>query len=349
MQAIDMEATVQVASRKITESQVIFLVWAAPTFGSVRSRLLARELQMPAPVYLYSTRWKGAWTAPLRYMFHGMQTLRLLFQKRPRVVIVQSPPSFAVLFVALYCKMTNSRYVIDAHSDAFQRGIWTCPQWLYDRITRGAALSLVTDEFFRSMIEKKGGRVMVLRDPVATTPLSPIQRQEQFSVTVVNTFARDEPLEAVLQAAAGLPDVRFSITGKLSRANPDLLRQAPSNAVFTDFLPDEAYYRLLRSSDAVMSLTTRDHTLQCGACEALSLERPIITSAWPLLQEYFCRGTVHVDNTAAGIRQGIESLKQDYNRYEAEVVELRKMRRQEWQQQTAELADLILGIKSAPV
>lgn len=342
-----MQAIARVASRKITENQVMFLVWAAPTFGSGRSRLLAKELQMPAPSYLYSNRWKGAWTAPLRYVFHGIQTLRLLFQKRPRVVIVQSPPSFAVLFVALYCKLTNSRYIIDAHSDAFQRGIWTRPEWLYDRITRNATLTLVTDNFFRTMIEQKGGRVMVLRDPVVLAPLSPVQRPEQFSVTVVNTFARDEPLEAVLQAAADLPEVRFSITGKRSRANPDLLRQASSNVVFTDFLPDEAYFQLLRSSHAVMSLTTRDHTLQCGACEALSLQRPIITSNWPLLREYFSRGTVHVDNTPAGIRQGIESLKQDYNRYEAEVAELRQMRRQESQHQTAELADLILGRKPA--
>jgi glycosyltransferase involved in cell wall biosynthesis len=336
-----MEAITPVARRKITEGEVIFLVWAAPTFGSGRSRLLAKELQMPAPIHFYFTRWKGAWTAPLRYVVHGVQTLRLLFQKRPRVVIVQSPPSFAVLFVALYCKMTNSRYVIDAHSDAFQRGIWTRPTWLYDWVTRNAALTLVTDHFFRTMIEQKGGQAMVLRDPVESTPLSPVQRKEQFSVTVVNTFARDEPLDAVLQAAADLPDVRFSVTGKRSRANPDLLQQAPSNVVFTDFLPDEAYYQLLRSSHAVMSLTTRDHTLQCGACEALSLERPIITSDWPLLREYFCRGTVHVDNTPDGIRRGIESLKQDYKRYEEGVVELRQMRRQEWQQQSAELADLI--------
>ncbi len=336
-----MEGTAQVASRKMEESRVIFLVWAAPTFGSGRSRLLANELQMPAPIYFYSTRWKGAWTAPLRYAIHSVRTLRLLFQKRPRVVIVQSPPSFAVLFVALYCKLTNSRYIIDAHSDAFQRSIWTRPQWLYDRITRAAMLTLVTDNFFRTMIEKKGGRARVLRDPVVSVPLLPIQRPEQFSVTVVNTFARDEPLEAVLEAAASLPEVCFSITGKRSRANPDLLRQAPSNVVFTDFLPDEDYFRLLRSSHAVMSLTTRDHTLQCGACEALSLERPIITSNWPLLQEYFCRGTVHVDNTPAGIRQGIQSLKQDYSQYEAEIAELRQMRRNESQQKTAELADLI--------
>lgn len=336
-----MEAIVQTIRPKIDERQALFIVWSAPTQGSSRSRLLAKEIEMANPIYLYSTSWKGPLSAPLRYIIQGARTLPLLFQKRPRVVLVQSPPSFAVLFVALYCALTGSRYIIDAHSDAFQRSIWTRPKWLYDKITRGALLTLVTDEFFRTAIEQKGGRAMVLRDPVALAPLSPIRKPEQFSVTVVNTFARDEPLEAVLQAAASMPDVHFSITGKRSRANPDLLRHVSSNVVFTDFLPDEAYYQLLRSSHAVMSLTTRDHTLQCGACEALSLERPIITSDWPLLREYFCNGTVHVDNSADGIRQGIEALKRDYGRYEAEVVELRQMRRQEWQQKTAELVDLI--------
>ena len=336
-----MEATLQTAVPRIDERRALFIVWATPTQGSPRSRLLARDLQMTSPTYLYSTTLKGPLSAPFRYVIQGVQTLRLLFQKRPRMVLVQSPPSFAVLFVALYCTLTGSQYIVDAHSGAFQRGIWTRPKWLYDTITRRAALTLVTDDFFRSMIEKKGGRAMVLRDPVAVAPLLPTQKQEQFSITVVNTFASDEPLEAVLVAAASLPEVRFAITGKRSRANPYLLSRATGNVVFTDFLPDEAYQQLLRSSHAVMSLTTRNHTLQCGACEALSLERPIITSNWPLLQEYFCRGTVHVDNTPDGIRLGIEALKRDYSRYEREVVELRQLRRQQWQEQIAELAELI--------
>jgi len=245
------------------------------------------------------------------------------------------------MFVALYCALTRGRYLIDAHSDAFQRSIWARPKWLYDRIIRGAALTLVTDEVFATLIEQIGGRAMVLRDPVASPPLPSVERHGQFGVTVVNSFDRDEPLEAVLRAAAVLPEVRFSITGMRSRGNPDLLRQAPDNVIFTDFLPDDDYFQLLRSSHAVMSLTTRDHTLQCGACEALSLERPIITSNWPLLREYFSQGTVHVDNTADGIRLGVEDLQRDYARYEAEVVELRQMRRQEFQRQTAELAEVI--------
>jgi glycosyltransferase involved in cell wall biosynthesis len=343
-----MEATSQVTSREITESRVIFLVWAAPTFGSSRSKFLTKELEIPTPVFFYSTRWKAAWTAPLRYTIQGIQTLHFLFQKRPRVVIVQSPPSFAVLFVALYCAMTGSRYIIDAHSGAFQREIWKRPAWLYNRITRRAAATLVTDKHFREQIEQIGGKAILLR---TLAPLPPAIRdtpheksnssEEEFTVTVVNSFSPDEPLNEIMRAAHMLPHVRFQVTGNRARADPALWKNAPRNVVFTDYLPRDDYERLLRSSHAVMSLTTRDHTFQCGASEALAMERPVITSNWPLLREYFSQGTVHVENTIDGIRQGIERMRHEHDRFEKEIVELHAIRRKEWLQQTAELADLI--------
>ena len=33
--------------------------------------------------------------------------------------------------------------------------------------------------------------------------------------------------------------------------------------------------------DGILALTTHDHTMQRGACEAVSLGVPIITSDWP--------------------------------------------------------------------
>ena len=55
----------------------------------------------------------------------------LLFRRRPKIVFVQSPPSFAVLFVYLYCALTDSRFVVDAHSAAFLYAAWRRPEFLY--------------------------------------------------------------------------------------------------------------------------------------------------------------------------------------------------------------------------
>jgi hypothetical protein len=81
--------------------------------------------------------------------------------------------------------------------------------------------------------------------------------------------------------------------------------------------------------------------LQWGACEAISLGKPVITSDWPFLKEYFHKGTVHVDNSIEGIYQGVVQLRQEWERYDQEAKELRQERQLEWAQKQAELMRMI--------
>jgi glycosyltransferase involved in cell wall biosynthesis len=326
---------------KDVSGKVIFLVWAAPSLGSSRSRLLAQELGIEAPVYLSAGKQRSDANAPLRFLIQGWQTLRLLFRRKPKVILVQSPPSFSVWFAALYCVLTGNHFIVDAHSDAFQRLRWLRPEFVYRWLARRALVTIVTDHYFEAIIHKWGGEVLVLRDPVAVHHPGIFPLNGGPSVTFVNTFNGDEPLEEVLKAAADLPQVEFYITGRAKPEHQALTQSAPANVRFTGYLPNEQYYGLLQGSQIVMSLTTRDHTLQCGACEALSLSRPIITSDWPLLREYFSQGTVHVDNSHAGIRLGVERVLEDYTRYEQEISRLRQQRRQEWEIQIGQLAERI--------
>ncbi|MDX1521187.1 MAG: glycosyltransferase, partial [Anaerolineae bacterium] len=137
------------------------------------------------------------------------------------------------------------------------------------------------------------------------------------------------------------PGVHFYITGKLKPGNADIVSQAPANAHFTDFLSNDDYYRLLNTANAVMCLTTRNHTMQRGACEALSLGKPIITSDWPLLRAYFNKGTMHVDNSAEGIRQGIIDLLDNIEAYEHGIKDLQVDQQKEWQKKIGVIVDLI--------
>ena len=117
--------------------------------------------------------------------------------------------------------------------------------------------------------------------------------------------------------------------------------EVPANVRFTGFLPTDAYYALMASSHAVMCLTTRNHTMQRGACEALWMGRPIITSAWPVLQNYFSGGTVHVQNTADAIRHGVEEMVRSYPRHAAEIKALRTKHRLEWRTAVSSLVELL--------
>lgn len=306
----------------------LFLVWGPPSHGP-RSRVFARALGIDLR-FLHGTRRRGLLIAPWKYGYQAVATMVVLARRRPRVVFVQSPPSFAVFFVWLYAAVTGARYVVDAHSGALDTHYWTWPVWLHRFLARRATATIVTNEHFAGRIASWGGRALVVRDiPTSFTVGEPPPLDGSFRVVVVNTFAPDEPLEEIVAAAAAVPGVDFYVTGDTA-GGARLPRTVPPNVHFTGFVADEAFYGLMHASQAVLCLTTRDHTMQRGACEALSMGRPIITSDWPLLRSYFHQGTVHVAANAVSIRRGIERLVGDYDRYRDEIHALQAAQAREW-------------------
>ena len=319
--------------------RALFLVWTPSNRGS-RSRALAGQLDVDVR-YVSATARRGIVAAILKYPVQTLMTIALLLRERPRVVLVQSPPTIAPLVVAAYAALTGALFVVDAHSDAMLSPFWTRPRSLQRLLARRALATIVTNEHFADAIRAMGGCALVLQDIPTSFPDGSFGVDGEFNLAVVNTFASDEPLDAVLAAADELESVRFYITGDTSRVPESVTSHAPSNVRFTGFLPEDRYYGLLRSCDAVMCLTTRDHTMQRGACEALSLGKPIITSDWPILIDYFSMGTVHVDNTEAGIRAGVLQMQGGLDSYEMSIVKLQSRQQTEWESAEQTLLQLI--------
>jgi glycosyltransferase involved in cell wall biosynthesis len=321
------------------EGDALFLVWGPPSHGP-RSKVLGRELGIDVH-FVQATMRRGLLVAPYKYLRQAVATALLLRNVEPRVVFVQSPPSLAVLVVAGYCAVTGAGYVVDAHSDAMLSSWWTRPRWLYRILARRALTTVVTNDHFAARLRIDGASALVLPDiPTTFTSGAAPELRGGFHVLVVNTFASDEPLAEVMEAAARLPDVQFHVTGRIER-HPEMTTGAPPNLRFTGFLPDEEYYALMERVDAVMCLTTRDHTMQRGACEALSMGRPILTSDWPLLRSYFSAGTVHVDATPGAIAAGVEQMREHHPRYRVEILELRETRHHQWQMGRRVLSELL--------
>ena len=138
----------------------------------------------------------------------------------------------------------------------------------------------------------------------------------------------DEPIREIWEAAQRLPDISFYVTGNHQKAPKELLKNVPNNVRLQGFLPRNDYIGLLMSVKGVMSLTIRDHTMQMGAYEALSLKQPIITSDWEILRTSFGDAAVYVNNTPESIVRGICKLFQNYQKYSNAVARQRKRRRE---------------------
>ncbi|MDZ7289567.1 MAG: glycosyltransferase [candidate division KSB1 bacterium] len=343
--------------------KVIFISWAA---NCSRSDHLARLLGGKS--YMVYAGWLGSHTATiwLKYFIQSVQTLWLLLRERPQVVMVMVPPIFAALPVYLYCKITGCRFATDNHTAAFTMRRWQRLKSLHGWLEKRATCNIVTNERLRQIQQAWGvppeknfligdlpvqfphieSPAFLTHKSVAapTVPSDSDQAQLRngfFAITVVCSFNPDEPLENILHAAAELPDVIFYCTGKLKDAPPAILTRKPKNLTFTDFLSVPQYAGLLQESHGVLVLTTRDHTMQRGAYEAMALGTPIITSDWPLLRNTFADGCLFVDNSPKSIVAAVRQLQADWPRFKAAIQVQRARRQGLWNEKEKQLRRIL--------
>ena len=317
--------------------KMIFMAWIA---HNRRSQLIAEKFQMP--LYLIQSLKRQYFLAPLRYVLQTIKTFTILIQEKPEVIFVQNPPIFAILVVYLYAKVMGAQYIIDSHTGALLAPWWKWSLPMHAFLSRRALTTIVTNKYLEAIVKAWRANTFIIADiPTKFPQGKTFSLNGKFSVVVINTFSPDEPVGEVLKAATALPEVQFYITGDPIRAKKTFLEHHPGNVKFTGFLPDEEYLGLLRAAQAVVVLTTDNHTMQRGACEAVSLGKPIITSDWPVLREYFHKGTIHVDNSSAGIQKGILQMQEQKNTLEKEIILLQQERWLEWEEKQAALIELI--------
>ncbi len=277
-----------------------------------------------------------AWLVPLRYAVQWVMAWKVLFGKRPRYVHVTNPPFFAALNVWLYCKLAGAEYIMDTHSPALfsKKWGWTLP--LQRFLAQRAAMNIVDQERFKRMFESWGAKAVILTKPPGTPVQmdeseAQVEPQEPYPVMVVNTFAPDEPVAPVLEAARKMPEVKFYVTGNTELADSDMIAAAPENVVFTGFLGREDYWQRMSASRAVVVLTTYPYSLLGGAQDGMVLGRPLIVSRQPSLTDYFTKGTVFIDNTAEGMINGIREVRQQEETLTHQIQELAVEKRELWQ------------------
>ncbi len=315
----------------------VFIVW----YGySRRAETLAAELGGQIN-FLYETRLKGRWLTPLRYLVQGWKTWRLLDREQPDVVLVQAPPIFAPLVVAVWCELRGKTglpghqipYAIDCHTGTFYGRRWSWALPLLRLLSRRAAVTLVASEAALGILQnwRVPGIFLVDGLPTLSPATGTVGSEGEARVAVISSFAADEPVPEIFAAARFSPHVTYYLSGDPKGMAAKLLRQKPENVILTGFLPDDAYAGLLHNVDGLVILTNERHVLNCGAYEALAVEKPAIISDWPGLRRCFTNGFIYVTNTPEAIAAGIEKMLSEQTMLKNEIIAMRSalvMRRQ---------------------
>lgn len=289
-------------------SKRIFIAWAS---YHRRSDLLAQHFEATVH-YVYFGQIGRIWQAPIRYLVQAWQTWLILYRERPSVIFVQNPPIFAVLVVSIYARCYGARYIIDSHTGAFIGRKWGWSVGVHRLLSRRALITLVHNKSQEKIVKEWGCQYMALAFTPGNYPLGEkFSLSEGFNIAVIGSVIEDEPLDVVFDAARRLPDVTFYVTGNTKCINAQTLAKKPSNCYLTGYISYEKYVGLLRGVDFIMTLTDRDNTLLMGSFEAVSLEKPLIVSDWPVLRDYFPQGAIFVKNTVESICEGVSYAREN--------------------------------------
>jgi glycosyltransferase involved in cell wall biosynthesis len=261
--------------------------------------------------YVITFAWPR-WTAPLRYVLASALTAAYLWRRRPHTVVVVNPPIFAPLLVAFYCSRTRSNFLLDSHPGAFglRQRVWRFTAPLHRWLSRRAAATLVTTESLASAVRAWGGTPLILHDgPPKWSVAPPTPTGSRPRILTIAVFADDEPIAAVLDAAANTA-ADWYITGDTSRAPKRLVASAPDNVRFTGWLQGNEYREELEKADVIVCLTTDDQSVLRGAYEAVYAGRVLVLSDTAELRALFQDAVLTSDKPADIARAVAQAIHQ---------------------------------------
>lgn len=266
-------------------TEVIFISWTA---DNGRTRDLASTLGVKAE-FIPGDRRHGA---VRRYVAQMRATLSLLRRSKPHCVIVMLPPTPLLVITTVWSKATGKRLVADLHTGFFYDPKWQPFARFGLRMLRGG-WGIVTNQHLAERLTESSVRALIAHDPLVDRSLGRDVPGKGYVLCPIS-YANDEPIEAIMEAARQTPSTEWRLTG---RAPNDVSAMAPSNVTFTGYVSDPELDQLFRGASVVAALTTRDHTMQRAGYEALMYGVPQVTSDFKALREFVGSAGLYVDPT----------------------------------------------------
>ena len=267
----------------------------------------------------------------LRYPKSIIGTIWVILKKNPNILFVQNPSMVLAAIACLYGTISKTLIVVDRHTTfRLSRKYKVTLKYLISKPLHKfsillADVTIVTNNYLVDIVNGMGGKAFVLPDKLPDIkPSRKIELKGTKNLLLISSFGRDEPIGAALEAIKHFEDqnIFLYITGNFKKLEQNLYLSSPKNVIYTGFLPEEDFVNMIFSVDAVLVLTTSEYVMLCGCYEAVSAEKPLITSDKAVLKDYF-KGAIFIDNSAQAISTGIAKVLQDTELYQYRIKELK--------------------------
>jgi len=282
-----------------------------------------------------------------KYFLGIIMTLKILWKEKPQLVFCQNPSIVLSFCLVIIKRLLKMKVCVDAHNAGLfpKEGNSFVLKFLSRFIQRKADLTIVSNERLKKYVEVNGGKSCILEDKIPSIPIEkPLNLQGRKNILFICSFANDEPYEVVFEAARNLDTgITIYVTGNYE-GKVKQISKLSDNIIFTGYIPENEYIKMLNSVDVVIDLTTRENCLVCGAYESLSVEKPMILSDTQAIRSYFSMGAVYTDNTRADIEKAIYLVLDRKEELIEQVRQLKVLRNVEWQKRKNEIEEVLMAL-----
>lgn len=261
------------------ENEIVIIAWRRL---SRRSQLLSKALN--AKLWFFPDK--------VYYIRAFLKMLFTVIREKPRIILVQLPQGPLLLEALLLKKMLKKcKVVADVHTGFLITTDWrglllNAP---FVKFLRKADLILVHNNSQLDLIPSSlQAKTLVVFDPWYLIGSDEERKGKQGNYMVFpSSFAADEPLEEVINSISLLDiPIKMYVTGNWRR-NPRIVRHASDKVIFTGYLANGEYYKLLSNAAAVLTGTKREYTSLMSAWEAIAYAKPLALTKTNTLKSLF--------------------------------------------------------------
>lgn len=279
-----------------------------------------------------------------RHMLSTFWSFYILLRYRPKTIFLQY--SFLLMIIiAIYKTLTfySVTVISDCHTKAIKRSIHGPLQKLFQMLKRWslgrADVLIVSNAGLVKDAKEYNPSIMIQPDIIPRlNPAKFAYSGSQYCIFVMS-YAEDEPVELILQAAIVLADdMKVFLSGRAPNNIVQRFKNYP-DIEFTGFLPDGEYSNLLTNASCIIALTNEDNCLQCAGYEALAVEVPLVTSDTDALRKYFGEAAIYVKHDVESLINGINRALESRNEYHNKLKTLKQKYKHEEEVQLRQLLE----------
>ena len=292
--------------------------------------------------------------AYIKYFLKALKTVSIILKNRKGIVIVQNPSRILAALASLMKLIFGFPLIVDRHTNfRLEKGATLNPaEWFViicsEFSLKVADLTIVTNDFLKELVIKKGGRALVLHDkmPKIEVPKKKVDLPSGSNILFVCTFAPDEPFSEVISSARILgSDFNIHITGNYKKAGLETSASSlPENVHLLGFVSNEDYEAHMYSCDVILVLTTAEWVIVCGGYEAVALGKPLITSNTKALKEFFQGKALHTNSDACSIAEAIRIACEDNTVHSTNIQDFYILEEEVWQAQWERFLEVLASL-----